>query len=187
MNDEAPHANRMKRLTSLGVLVAALVPALLLGACLPPAPTAPPPLVTSAQDGSPPPPVSWQTARSVLDNRCVVCHGCFDAPCQLVLSSPEGLERGASKEAVYDGARLLPVEPSRLFVDAQTTSEWRERGFFSVLERPGASQPNLMQLMLQLGAANPLPAGEKLPASISLELERKLTCSTSEDFGDYMK
>ena len=27
----------------------------------------------------------------VLEGRCVVCHGCFDAPCQLVLSSRAGL------------------------------------------------------------------------------------------------
>ena len=25
----------------------------------------------------------------VLERRCVVCHGCYDAPCQLKLSSPE--------------------------------------------------------------------------------------------------
>jgi hypothetical protein len=81
---------------------------------------------------------------------------------------------------------LLPAEPSRLFVDAQTTPAWRERGFFSVLESPDATQANLMQLMLELGAANPLPSGEKLPASISLDIERKLTCSKSDDFGHYM-
>ena len=30
----------------------------------------------------------------LLDRRCVVCHACYDAPCQLKLSSPEGIERG---------------------------------------------------------------------------------------------
>ena len=26
--------------------------------------------------------------KPILENRCVVCHGCYDAPCQLLLSSP---------------------------------------------------------------------------------------------------
>jgi len=38
--------------------------------------------------------------KPVLERRCVVCHGCYDAPCQLKLSSIEGLQRGASKEKV---------------------------------------------------------------------------------------
>ncbi len=29
--------------------------------------------------------------RPVLERCCVVCHGCYDAPCQLKLSSPEGV------------------------------------------------------------------------------------------------
>ena len=30
----------------------------------------------------------------VLERRCVVCHACYDAPCQLKLSSPAGIGRG---------------------------------------------------------------------------------------------
>ena len=41
----------------------------------------------------------------LLEKRCVVCHGCYDAPCQLKLSSAEGIERGASKVQIYDGTR----------------------------------------------------------------------------------
>ena len=41
-----------------------------------------------------------------LEQRCVVCHGCYDAPCQLLLSSPDGIARGASKQVVYDTDRL---------------------------------------------------------------------------------
>jgi hypothetical protein len=69
----------------------------------------------------------------ILDRRCVVCHGCYDAPCQLKLSVWEGVARGASKEKVYDGGRLVEAAPTRLFVDAQTASEWRSRGFHPVL------------------------------------------------------
>ena len=25
--------------------------------------------------------VSWEKAESVFESRCVVCHGCYDAPC----------------------------------------------------------------------------------------------------------
>lgn len=30
--------------------------------------------------------------RSLLDRRCVVCHGCYDTPCQLNLSASHGME-----------------------------------------------------------------------------------------------
>jgi len=43
----------------------------------------------------------------ILERRCVVCHACYDAQCQLKLSAWEGVARGASKQKVYDGARLL--------------------------------------------------------------------------------
>ena len=41
----------------------------------------------------------------VLDRRCVVCHSCYNAACQLKLSSYEGTDRGGSaikKEAEVD-------------------------------------------------------------------------------------
>jgi len=36
----------------------------------------------------------YHQIKPILENRCVVCHGCYDAPCQLKLSSPEGIDRG---------------------------------------------------------------------------------------------
>ncbi|MGC9460896.1 fatty acid cis/trans isomerase, partial [Vibrio genomosp. F10 str. 9ZD137] len=44
--------------------------------------------------------------RPIIDNRCVVCHACYDAPCQLKMSSVEGIDRGASDALVYQGTRL---------------------------------------------------------------------------------
>ena len=35
--------------------------------------------------------------RPVLVKRCVVCHSCYNSPCQLKLSSFEGLDRGRVK------------------------------------------------------------------------------------------
>jgi hypothetical protein len=83
-------------------------------------------------------PISFnEQVKPILDQRCVVCHGCYDAPCQLKLSSYEGLERGANPQKVYDGARILPADPTRLFVDAKTTRDWRGKGFtpFSTTRR----------------------------------------------------
>ena len=79
----------------------------------------------------------------ILEQRCIVCHGCYDAPCQLKLSSPEGIDRGASKEKVYNSARLGEADPTRLFEDAQSTGEWRGKGFWPVLnehDQTAASQ-----------------------------------------------
>jgi hypothetical protein len=77
-----------------------------------------------------------EQVQPVLERRCVVCHGCYDAPCQLRLSSQEGILRGASKGVVYDSARLVAMEPTRLFLDAHGERQWRARGFFSVLGGP---------------------------------------------------
>ena len=72
--------------------------------------------------------------KPLLDKRCVVCHSCYNSPCQLKLSSFEGIDRGGSKKAVYQATRLTTMDPTRLFIDAQTTNEWRGKGFFSVTE-----------------------------------------------------
>jgi hypothetical protein len=70
----------------------------------------------------------------ILVKRCVVCHSCYNSPCQLKLDSFEGLERGATKRAVYNAERLQSMDPTRLFMDAETVSEWRTKGFHSVTD-----------------------------------------------------
>jgi hypothetical protein len=78
--------------------------------------------------------VSWrEDVLPVLENRCIVCHGCYDAPCQLKLSSYEGLMRGANPAKVYDGSRIRAAQPTRLGIDATTDEEWQAMGFHSVL------------------------------------------------------
>ena len=80
----------------------------------------------------------------ILDRRCVVCHACFDAPCQLNLQSFDGVERGASQTVVYDPERVVAIAPTRMFQDARTTAEWRTRfDFFSVLGRASGPDANL--------------------------------------------
>lgn len=68
----------------------------------------------------------------LFDGRCIACHSCYNAPCQLNLQSYEGLERGASKEIVYHGTRVDSIEPTRMWVDAFTVKDWRKKKFFSV-------------------------------------------------------
>ena len=75
----------------------------------------------------------WQEVRPLHDQRCVRCHACYDAPCQLNLTSYAGITRGASAQTVYSGTRLLADEPTRLNFDALTNRDWRAKGFFPVL------------------------------------------------------
>ena len=67
--------------------------------------------------------------KPVLDQKCIACHACYDAPCQLKLSSSEGLLRGATRKQVYDSARLKDMAPTRLFVDATYACRVARQGF----------------------------------------------------------
>lgn len=126
--------------------------------------------------------------RPVTERRCLACHGCYDAPCQLKLDSYQGLLRGASQASVYEAARLSPAPMSRLFLDAQTTEEWRKLGFFGVLnERQDSPQANLqaslMAKVLDLKQRHPLPSGKVLPSSaFDFSLDRQDQCPRVEDF-----
>ncbi|MFP8876809.1 MAG: fatty acid cis/trans isomerase, partial [Myxococcota bacterium] len=131
-----------------------------------------------------------EEVRPVLETRCVVCHACYDAPCQLQLSSRDGAERGASKLPVYDGTRLRETAPTRLFVDAYDVPAWRAKGFFSVSKGGGtreasSAQDSLMVEMLALGQVAPFSSGQKLPASVDLDINRTLSCPAPGKFGDY--
>jgi hypothetical protein len=75
-----------------------------------------------------------EEVKPILDRRCVVCHSCYNSPCQLKLSSFEGVDRGGTKQLVYHSSRLRTADPTRLFTDAASTAEWRDKGFFSVTD-----------------------------------------------------
>ncbi len=134
----------------------------------------------------------FNEVKPILDSRCVSCHSCFDSPCQLKLSSYEGLSRGASKNPVYDHQRIKAVEPSRLFIDETSTSGWRNKEFFPVLNEqeqlPETNIDNsLIAKFLTLKHEQPLPTEGKLPKSIDLTLERNLQCPTIEEFDEHQK
>jgi hypothetical protein len=122
--------------------------------------------------------------KAIIEQRCMVCHGCYDAPCQLKLDAWAGVQRGASKEMVYDGGRLKAASPTRLFVDAQTVEEWRAKGFYPVLNEPTPDQ-GVLARMLALKQQHPLPTGELLPDTITLGLDREQQCTKSEDFDKF--
>lgn len=105
----------------------------------------------------------------VLVKRCVVCHSCYNSPCQLKLSSWDGLERGGNKEQVYNAGRLKTMDPSRLFVDAHSASEWREKGFFDVTQ--GESQQyedSIMYMLLDHKRLSPDVSGAYFPEASDL-------------------
>ncbi|GLS89890.1 9-hexadecenoic acid cis-trans isomerase [Psychromonas marina] len=122
-----------------------------------------------------------QQVKPILENRCVVCHGCYDAPCQLKLSSPEGIDRGFSPELVF-GTRFRQADPMRLFIDEQTTQQWRDRDYGSVLnERDQNPQANLEQSvlyhLLALKESHPLPETDILSNDdFDFSLNREQTC-----------
>jgi hypothetical protein len=112
--------------------------------------------------------------KPILDSRCVTCHSCYNSPCQLKLSSFEGLQRGASKKDIYAN-RISADNPTRLFVDAVNEKQWREKGFFSMVDNlknsnESISNESIMMQYLFQKDANPQIIGEYSPES------DKLTC-----------
>jgi hypothetical protein len=133
-----------------------------------------------------------EVVKPILDRRCGVCHSCYDAPCQLKLTSFEGLDRGGSKEPVYNSSRLTAMSPTRLFQDAHTTSEWRKKGFHPVLnerdQKPGVNLENsVVNLMLELKQDHPQPRTTLLPADFDISLGKEPICATAETFDKYKK
>ena len=131
-----------------------------------------------------------EEVRPILESRCVVCHGCYDAPCQLKLSSPEGIHRGANKKKVYNGARITADDPTRLFVDAMTTEEWRQKGFDTVLNEGDANplknlEDSVMYRMLRQKQLYPQARTGMLSDDFDVGLDRAQTCPTLDEFDDY--
>ena len=112
--------------------------------------------------------------KPILDKRCVSCHSCYNSPCQLKLDSFEGLDRGATKKEVY-AQRLNASEPTRLFIDAQSTKDWREKDFSSVIDNLEDTDESIMMQFLFQKELNP-----EIKGSYSPETD-KLTCVKNKD------
>lgn len=112
----------------------------------------------------------------ILNKRCVACHSCNDAPCQLDMTSYEGLDRGANPVPVYDGARFSANKPTRIGIDAHTTSAWRAKNFYPVLnERTGTHAAHLDNSLLYKALlqkhADAFPTVGRLPATYAVGTE----------------
>lgn len=128
-------------------------------------------------------PLSFQRdIRPLFAEKCVVCHACYDAPCQLKLGSAEGLERGASKLRVYD-TRADAQAPTRLFFDGHGPADWQRRGFFPV--SAATRQAALISRMLALGRAAPLVPYARLPETLDIRVTRDNQCPAPDEFERY--
>jgi hypothetical protein len=127
------------------------------------------------------------SVKPIIEQRCMVCHGCYDAPCQLKLDDWAGLARGGSKDKVYDGTRLLSQNLTRLHEDARTVAQWRDKGFFPVLN-DDEPRTGLLYRMLALKDEYPLEHTYRpLPDSFDFSLDRDQSCPKPEEFEDYYK
>jgi hypothetical protein len=127
-----------------------------------------------------------QEVQPILAEKCVACHACYDSPCQLNLGSGEGIARGANQLPVYNGARTHAQDTTRLYLDAHGESEWREKGFYSVLERQ-QGQAALLSRMLELGHRAPLKPHAKLPADLDIRIDRENQCPRPDQFDAFEK
>lgn len=88
----------------------------------------------------------------ILASRCVSCHSCNSAPCQLNLSSYKGLVRGMSKDNPHSTSlrrSFSEVHRARL-EDSFTEEQWRDLGFYPVLpETRDAIKDSIFYLALQ--------------------------------------
>lgn len=134
----------------------------------------------------------------ILTNRCAVCHSCNDAPCQINFTSMEGIDRGASVEPVYNGARFSQQDPSRLGIDAFSTAQWRAKGFFPILnerrENPQINRYNsLLYKAITLKRLHDYPTLGRLPKKYDIGTElvkdesfvHAQVCPTVENYSDF--
>lgn len=105
----------------------------------------------------------FSEVKKIFDTRCVTCHACYNSPCQLNLSSYQGVVRGASKVDPYDFPLVNAHTPTRLAIDATTEQQWREKGFFSVLNSSDKPKPDDIKdsILLQLVHLAPLAVDPK--------------------------
>ena len=91
---------------------------------------------------------------------------------------------------MYDASRLLAAQPTRLFVDAQKPSEWRELGLFPVLNEhaptPEANRTaGLMHRLLMLKEQHPLPTHGTVGGGLDFSIGRSAMCPAGAEIDDY--
>lgn len=104
----------------------------------------------------------------IFNQRCLACHSCFNAPCQLNLQNFEGFVRGANKSNVYQGTRTKSVAPTRMWVDGQSAEEWSRHGFFSV-NTSTKLEENIFYRLLHL-------RGDQPDRTVSKRVDESMVC-----------
>lgn len=84
----------------------------------------------------------FSKVQTIFNARCVACHACYNSPCQLDLTSYEGVTRGAHKLDVYNFPKLKERPPTRLGIDGKSVADWRKKDFFSVIPDQGSRREN---------------------------------------------
>ncbi|MDQ3231547.1 MAG: hypothetical protein M3Q07_06975, partial [Pseudobdellovibrionaceae bacterium] len=97
----------------------------------------------------------FKSVKPILDKRCVTCHSCYTAPCQLNLAHIEGMRRGATKNRLYDGTRITAAEPTRLFIDAHTAIDWMQTKDFFPVARHTLDKLSITESSIIQRAAHP--------------------------------
>ena len=91
-------------------------------------------------------PVYMTDIQPIFNRRCIACHGCLGSPCNVKLDSFRGADRGGFGVNPY-GNHV--GESPRVSMDlVQTTGEWRQRGFYPILNREGTVQDRLNRSLL---------------------------------------
>lgn len=80
-----------------------------------------------------------EKVQPIFSKRCVTCHGCYEAPCQLNLQSYQGVRRGYNATPIYNMKRLKSM-PITQMNDVYPLSKWRELDFLPVVANNG--EPN---------------------------------------------
>lgn len=132
--------------------------------------------------------------KTILDKRCVVCHGCYDAPCQLKLSSYEGLLRGAIAKPIYNPSRLTDDAPTRLFVDGNSRDDWHSLSFHDVANiKPPLIENNKLEVdsdvlwkLISQKNKKSLRVGKPLPADFPLDITRELSCPKQNEVDNFL-
>jgi hypothetical protein len=82
----------------------------------------------------------------IFNRRCIACHGCLGSPCNVKLDSYRGADRGGFGVNPYSSH--IDASP-RVGMDVvQTTKEWRQRGFYPIIDHDGTSASRLDRSLL---------------------------------------
>ena len=91
---------------------------------------------------------------------------------------------------VYNAGHFKAAEPTRLFIDAITTEEWRQKGFNTVLNEADKNpiknlEDSVLYRMLIQKRLYPQARTGMLSDEFDVSLDRKQTCPTLAEFDEY--